>query len=227
MGHKHLWLNISAAALIVFTTLAWAGPGTTNSQNGYRSGEILVKFNDAAEEWQKKRARGKINSLRVRPFRTIGIEKIHIGRGMNARLAVELLQDDPLVDFAELNWEVEYLGMPADSPDDPGFTSGDQWHLDAALFPEQFLTPGNEIQVDVDIDAPEAWGVMASVFDTGMTATVGVLDSGCGENGYFDENMGGYVTGHVDLPHSVLFANTAELSFIAHRRCQRLGLDRR
>jgi hypothetical protein len=214
MGHKHLWLNISAAALIVFTTLAWAGPGTTNSQNGYRSGEILVKFNDAAEEWQKKRARGKINSLRVRPFRTIGIEKIHIGRGMNARLAVELLQDDPLVDFAELNWEVEYLGMPADSPDDPGFTSGDQWHLDAALFPEQFLTPGNEIQVDVDIDAPEAWGVMASVFDTGMTATVGVLDSGCGENGYFDENMGGYVTGHVDLPHSVLFANTAELSFI-------------
>jgi len=214
MDHERLWLRISVAVLIAFTTLAWAQPDAGDSGYSYRSGEVLVKFNNAAEEWRKKRARRMVNGLKVHPFRTTGIEKIHIGRGMDTRRAIELLQDDPMVDFAEPNWEVEYLGMPTDPPDDPGFTSGDQWYLDAAPFSEYFLTPGSSIQVDVDLDAPEAWGVMAAVFDTGMTAAVGVLDSGCGEDGYFDENMGGYVTGHVDLPNSVLFANTAELSFI-------------
>ena len=54
---------------------------------------------------------------------------------------------------------------------------------------------------------------MASVLTSGMTAVVGVLDSCCGESGYFSLSTG-YIPGHIDLPNSVLFANTAELSVI-------------
>jgi subtilisin family serine protease len=54
---------------------------------------------------------------------------------------------------------------------------------------------------------------MASVLTSGNTAVVGVLDSGCGQAGYFSPDTG-YIPGHLDLPNTVLFANTPELAVI-------------
>jgi hypothetical protein len=200
-------------ALITTGTLVAAQSETEKRERAYVPGEVLIKFRSGAQEWSRDRVRGKVNGLMSRRYRNINIEKIGIGRSQSVEQAVELLEKDPLVEFAEPNWLVEYLSMPFDTPDDPGFSSGDQWYLNAPPFPDIFLTPDTFIQVDVDLDAPEAWGVMTQVFDPGMTAAVGVLDSGCGESGYFSESTG-YIPGHIDMPNSVLFANTAELAII-------------
>ncbi len=214
MSLRKIFLLAVMTALFASGTPAATVRSEPDRQEGaaYVPGELLVKYKEAAEGWQKDRVRGKINSLMARRYRNVGIEKIRIGRGHSVERAIELLELDPLVEFAEPNWKVEYLEMPSEHPDDPGYTSGDQWHLNAPSFPDAFFTPDN-ILVDVDLDAPEAWGVMSSTFHSGMTAAVGVLDSGCGEAGYFSESTG-YVPGHIDLPNSVLFANTAELAVI-------------
>ena len=50
--------------------------------------------------------------------KNVGIEKIRVGPRHTTERAVELLEKDPLVEFAEPNWLVEYLEMPTDPPDD-------------------------------------------------------------------------------------------------------------
>jgi len=198
---------VALAALVA----AQAEPGPAVA--GFVPGEILVKFEESSDEWSRERVRGRVYGMVKRRYRNVGIEKLRIGPGLDVEEAVRVLEKDPTVKFAEPNRYVEFLGMPYETPDDPGFIFGDQWHLSAPTFPDLFLTPDTYIPVDVDLDAPEAWGVMAAVLDSDMTATVGILDSGCGEAGYFSESTG-YIPGHADLPNSVLFANTAELSLI-------------
>jgi subtilisin family serine protease len=176
-------------------------------------GEVLVKFRDGTEHWSRDKVRGEVDGMVLRRYRNTGIEKIRVGRGQSTMQAVQILEKDPRVQFAEPNWLVEYLEMPYETPDDPGFVSGDQWYLDTDPYQDIFLPPDTTLPVDVDIDAPEAWGMMARVFNPGMSAVVGVLDSGCGSSGYFSYSTG-YIPGHVDLPNSALFANTAELAYI-------------
>jgi hypothetical protein len=201
---------ILAASITTAASITARAVWSTERQ-AYVPGEILLKYKETVEGWNRDRVSGRVNGLTIRRYTHIGIERVRIGQGLSVERAVEILEKDPLVEFAEPNWLVQYLSMPYETPDDPGFTSGDQWHLNATTFPDIFLPPDMTIPVDVDIDAPEAWGVMFSVFDTSMITVLGVLDSGCGESGFFSENKG-YIPGHIDLPNSVLFANTAELS---------------
>ncbi len=213
MSTRKILLQILLAASVtaaVFVT-ARAEPGLRETD--YVPGEILVKFKEGSDEWSQDWVRGRVNGLVARRYRNVGIEKLLISRGQSVEEACRILENDPLVRFAEPNRYVKFLGMPYAAPNDPGFTSGDQWHLSAPSFSDIFIPPDTFISVDADLDAPEAWGVMESIFDSGMTTAVGVLDSGCGQAGYFSE-VTGYVPGHADLPNSVLFANTAELSLI-------------
>ena len=200
-------------ALLLSGAVAGAGSESRLEEGAYVPGEVLVKFRDKGDEWGRDRVRGRVNGLASRQFRRLGIEEISIGSAWSVQEAIELLEVDPLVEFAEPNWRVRFLGMPYEAPDDPGFTSGDQWHLDAQPVEDASLPPELRTAADVDIDAPEAWGLMAAVFTSDMTAVVGVLDSGCGDSGFFSPATG-YIPGHIDLPNSVLFANTAELAVI-------------
>ena len=207
-------LTLTALTAVITTgTLVAARSETEMREGAYVPGEVLIKYKDNSEEWSRDRVRSSVNGLMSRRYRNVGIEKVRVGPGQTVERAVELLEKDPLVEFAEPNWLVEYLAMPFEIPNDPGFSSGDQWYLDAPPFYDYIINPGNAIPVDVDLDAPEAWGVMSSIFDPSMNTAVGVLDSGCGESGYFSVSAG-YIPGHIDLPNSVLFANTAELAII-------------
>jgi len=201
------------AALLLSGALVKAGSVTGPKEDAYVPGEVLVRFAKEADERGKDGVRGRVDSIVSRKFSKLGVEVVRVGYGRSVERAIELLEEDPLVEFAEPNWRIRFLGVPYEVPDDPGFTSGDQWHLNTSPFEDIFLSPDIRTTVDVDIDAPEAWGVMASVFESGTTAVVGVLDSGCGASGYFSPSTG-YIPGHVDLPNSVLFANTTELSVI-------------
>jgi len=194
-------------------TLVTARSDSVPLKSAYVPGEVLVKFREGTDEWTRNWVRGRVNALAVRRYRHVGIEKVLIGPGCDVDRAIQILDSDPRVEFAEPNWKVEFDAMPREIPDDPGFTSGEQWYLDSPPYDDLFLPPGMTIPTDVDIDAPEAWGLMAFIFDSTVTTAVGVLDWGCGQSGYFSDSTG-YIPGHMDLPNEVLFANTAELSLI-------------
>jgi len=175
----------------------------------YREGEVLVKFRVGSDEDDRAWARGFVGALNVRKIRRLGIEKLSLSPGITALEAVQMLRSDPSVEYAELNWRVRFLDMPRVEPGDPDLSS--QWHLDAPPLTGYFLTISRPVLIDRDVDAPEAWAVMQEVFTGPVTGgTIGVLDSGCGEFGYFQPSLG-YIPNHEDLPNSSLWVNSVEL----------------
>ena len=212
------------AVLFTFLLLGilWIFGADTGAQDRYEgrerpfvTGHVIVKFRSDAPELEKGKVRSLVSGLRGRKLSRSGLEKVHIPRGWDEERAVEILNRDPSVEHAYVDYKVELLGsptllavMPTIVPDDPQLDR--QWHLDAAPYDAWFTTSTNPIQVDVDIDAPEGWAAMAGMFDTAMTAAIGVIDSGCGEQGFFSSSAG-YIPNHVDLPGSALFVNPSEL----------------
>jgi len=191
-----------------------ARPGSGTENGRFARGHVIVKFRDNTTEREKGRARGLVSGCKGQRLKHTGIEKLHLPPGRDEQRAVEILNRDPAVQYAELNRKIELLSssillasMSTVVPDDSRF--GQQWYLDTVPFEGTFAY-ASSVFVDVDIDAPEGWAVMAGMFDTNMKTAVGVIDSGCGELGYFDTNNG-YITGHVDLPAGSLFANALEL----------------
>jgi len=175
----------------------------------YVPGEVLVKFRDEAASWERSRALGRIGANRLRVMKNLKVQHMRLGPSVSVMQAVEELKKDPAVLYAEPNWRVKWL-TTAFSPNDPSFSS--QWHLNTANVPGYIGTTSNTFSIDVDIDAPEAWGFMnsmSSIFDSSNEVAIGVLDSGVGESGVFDTTIG-FVTSHVDILNSSLFANTAE-----------------
>jgi serine protease len=187
----------------------WAFQGRDIPVQDYREGEVLVKYRSGVNERDRGMSRGLVRAWKTRKYRHVGVEKLSLGAGLSAVEAVELLNADPNVEYAELNWRVEYLAAPRVEPNDPGYTSGDQWYLDAPLLAGSHIGTDGTVFIDIDIDAPEAWAVMEAVFDTTMAASVGVIDSGCGENGFFSLPTG-YIPNHQDLPNSSLWLNPVE-----------------
>lgn len=179
------------------------------------SGHVIVKFRGDALEGDKWRARGLVSGSKGRKLKRSRLEKIHLPPGWDEERAVEILMRDPAVESVQVDHRVELLSapvllgvMPTVVPNDSSI--GQQWYIDSPPLTDMFLTSTNIINVDVDIDAPEAWAVMAGMSGFATTAVVGVIDSGCGESGTFDSTSG-YDPGHIDLPNSILFANTSEL----------------
>ena len=214
---KHIGFIMLLILCVPFLLKANAFEDIRNKRKdkSFVTGHIIVKFRGSALELDKGRARSLVSGRKGRRLKRTGIEKVHLPPGMDEEAAVEILSSDPSVESVHVNYKVELLAepallglMPATVPNDADF--GQQWHLDSTPFAAWFTTSTNPINVDVDIDAPEAWAVMEGIFDSTMTAAVGVIDSGCGELGFFSTSAG-YIPNHVDLPNSVLFANTAEL----------------
>lgn len=213
MKYLTLLFTVLFASFLMPGTFVVTGDTAVQEKDAFVPGEVIIMYRDGADEGRRDAVRGRALGLSNRKFRHLGIELVRIGPGLSVQQAIDLLEKDPLVEFAEPNWKIQFLGVPYEAPNDPGYTSGDQWYLSTIPFEDPSLPSDIRTPVDVDIDAPEGWGVMASVFSTGMTAIVAVLDSGCGDSGFFSTSTG-YIPGHIDLPNSVLFANTAELSFI-------------
>jgi len=163
-----------------------------------------------ARQWERDRALIGARASRLGVARNLKIYRLKIGLDEPVMRIVAELRQDPSVLFAEPNWRVKWLGRV--TPNDTLFASGDQWFLDTANILGYIGTTSNTFSIDVDIDAPEAWGFMnslTSIYDSSALASVGVLDSGLGDAGFFS-NFAGYIPSHADIPNSNLFANTAE-----------------
>ena len=211
MRGKIILATIICIIPITLAVWAWGSFGEPGRTAVYREGEILVKYRPSAAKSSRSRVRGLVHAVDTRKYMHVGIEKLSLSGGITALEALELLESDPDVEYVELNWRAQFLDAPRIEPDDPGFTSGDQWYLDAPSLQGYHATIGNVVYIDRDIDAPEAWAVMGAVFNSLMSGSVGVIDSGCGEFGSFNGSVG-YLPNHEDLPNSSLWANTVELS---------------
>jgi hypothetical protein len=200
---------------LILTAGAFAVEKRKEKDKSFVTGHVVVKFRSDSFERDRETARRLVSGRKGRRLKRTGIEKVHLPPGWDEEKAVEVLSRDPSVESVQVDPRVELLGPPVLLgvmttlvPGDTGFSQ--QWYLDSEPFPARFVTSTNSIDVDVDIDAPEAWAVMAGTFNTSMTAAIGIIDSGCGENGTFDTTTG-YHPEHEDLPRSILFTNSVEL----------------
>jgi subtilisin family serine protease len=146
----------------------------------YVSDEIIVKFREGVDEYQKDLARFRVSGTRKKIFKVIhGLEVVKLSRGVSVKEAIDLLRQDPEVLYAEPNYILRTTTL---TPNDTRF--GEMWGLNNVG--QSGGTP------DADIDAPEAWDHTTGSSDV----IVAVIDSGVDYN-------------HPDLSAN-MFRNTAD-----------------
>jgi subtilisin family serine protease len=131
----------------------------------YVSDEIIVKFREGVDEYQKDLARFRVSGSRKKVFKVIrGLEVVKLSRGVSVEEAIDLLRQDPDVLYAEPN----YILRTTLTPNDTRF--GEMWGLHNSG--QSGGTP------DADIDALEAWNHATGSSDV----IVAVIDSGVDYN---------------------------------------------
>jgi thermitase len=136
--------------------LSGLDPGLWPLPNPGPSNSLLVRFHSAATASQQQAV---LSPFRASVLTTYpdGPELIRIGEGIAVGAALRSLQSNPEVLYAQADSTIHASSIPV-LPNDPSF--GQLWGLNNAN--------------NVDIDAPEAWGIT-----TGIPSTiVAVLDSG-------------------------------------------------
>ena len=71
---------------------------------GYAAGEILVKFKKDVSRDQAKALHNRCGSKIVKHFERINVDLVTIKEGWTVERAIEVYQDDPIVDYAEPNY---------------------------------------------------------------------------------------------------------------------------
>lgn len=160
-----VWARVTALVLFFFVTpRGHAQPANSAPEAPvpHRPDRILI-LPKAGRAAALERFHEETGARRLRRFpHTANIEVISVPPGLTAEQLVARYQRSGQVEDAGL----DRLISPALAPDDPGFTSGDQWHLN-----NLGLGGGT---LDADIDAPEAWDSLRAA----SNVVVAVIDSG-------------------------------------------------
>jgi subtilisin family serine protease len=161
-------LRARFAALILFaggTMSGVAAPEAGQPNAPVREDRLLIVPKDGGGKLLRAFHARAGTTLRKAYPQLANVQVLEVPRGLDPRkLAVQYRQSG-LVTSAELDHWIPAPGLAA-TPDDPGFTSGDQWHLN------NFGQSGGV--ADADIDAPEAWETMNSA----TNIIVALVDSG-------------------------------------------------
>jgi subtilisin family serine protease len=120
--------------------------------------QLIIKFKSQIEEGQKRAVTSSLNSVTLKKFSIIGAELVQIS-GMTVEEAINLLKDDPRIEYAEPNYIFQLDAVP----NDPYFNN--LWGMQNTG--QTWGTP------DADIDAEKAWDI-----STGDSVIVGVIDTG-------------------------------------------------
>jgi subtilisin family serine protease len=141
---------------------------TSPSEGSYVPGELLVKYKSDSNFLSAEYYRKQIGITTLKTFERIGVRHIKLPEGMKVHEAINTFQNDPNVEYAELNYYYYYDAFP----NDPSFDR--QWGLH---------NTGQEINgtvgiADADIDAPMAWDIIKGSTDV----VVAVIDSGVDYN---------------------------------------------
>ena len=127
-------------------------------------GELLVGFRRNVQGVDRAAARRHAGVRVERALRVEGVQLVTVERGRSTREAIERLEADPAVRYAEPN---RLRRASATVPNDPAF--GQLW----GLHNTGQTVDGIAGLLDRDIDAPEAWDL-----STGGGALVAVVDEG-------------------------------------------------
>jgi subtilisin family serine protease len=165
-----------AAALVLLALLVLGTPVSTQSAHGRGrtriggrdavAGEILVKYReprDGVAIQRRHQAEARADADEVEAIGRRGIHRVH-SRRYDAAALLQMLQQDPEVEYAEPNYIV-YAGS---TPNDPQF--GNLWGL---------LNTGQSIggqtgHAGDDIDASSAWNIATG----SRSIVVGIVDTG-------------------------------------------------
>ena len=157
---KKFYLSVVGLLLVFFSYSIAQIPAQPSPLAGkeYVENQLIIKFKPGADENQKKAVTNSLNSVTLKKFSIIGAELVQLS-GMTVEEAINLLKDDPRIEYAEPN----YIGHIDAIPNDTYFdilwgmhNTGQTWG-----------------KLDADIDAVQAWDI-----STGDTVIVGVIDSG-------------------------------------------------
>ncbi len=221
MSLKDRTIRRGFSGILVTSVLAGAlscsppetGPGAEDAAGAlFAPDRVLVKFRPAVDESVRQASARALGVLGAGHPGEDRARLLYLGAGMSVREALRALAADLVVEYAEPDWRIIPLGpdgpleqLSRAVPSNPLFPR--QWHLDRSpVF--SFRIAGRNFPVDPDMDAPEGWSLLGTAWGGTGSATVGVLDSGCGTGGFFDAS--GYHSGHEDLPSSRLYRNQAE-----------------
>ena len=156
------------AACSILTTAVFSGTGSAagqaDTQPAAVPGELLVRFEPGARPARRAALRELAGVTLERRLLLPRLQLVRTRPGLTVAAAINALEAQPGVDYAEPN----YLYEPLAIPDDPRF--GDQWAL---------LNSGQTIQsfpgvAGADISAPAAWDTSTG----SREVKVAVIDSG-------------------------------------------------
>jgi subtilisin family serine protease len=128
------------------------------------AGEVIVRFEPGAPASDRAAAHASIGATVKRNMLLPGAQLLTLPPGLTVRQAVQRLEANPNVAYAEPN----HIRQLAAAPDDPLF--GDLWGLDNT----GQTVNGTAGTADADIDAVEAWDITQGSTDV----LVGIIDSG-------------------------------------------------
>ncbi|HUP14446.1 MAG TPA: S8 family serine peptidase [Acidimicrobiia bacterium] len=128
------------------------------------AGEVIVRFEPGTPAADRTAARAAVQATMKRDLLFPGMELVTLPAGLTVQLAVQLLEANPNVAYAEPNYVMKVVAIP----DDPLF--GDLWGLNNT----GQTVNGVAGTVDADIDAPEAWNITQG----NANVLVGIIDSG-------------------------------------------------
>jgi subtilisin family serine protease len=149
---------------VVLVLLAVAASPASAAQPAYVPGELLVRFAPGVDAGERAALRREHELRAVHALPVPGLQLVRLAADASAGAAIERLEREPGVLYAERN----ALYAPLATPDDPFLSS--EWGLHNAGQTVQ----GDPGTADADIDAPEAWNRT-----TGSPAvTVAIVDSG-------------------------------------------------
>ncbi len=200
---KILWARFAALILFAASMLSAAAQGQAQPAARVREDRLLV-IPKAGDDAALNALHARVGTrLRKAYSHLANLHVIDVPRGLDPRKIAVQFRESGLVESVELDHWIPAPLLTA-TPSDPGFTSGDQWHLNNV--------GQNGGVVDADIDAPEAWdtidsatNVIVALIDSGLLQThedlAANLWSNPGEipgNGIDDDN-----NGYVDDVHGI------------------------
>lgn len=126
------------------------------------SGKVLVKYKDGISSGVRNNISSLVSAGSVKHFDSLGISRINLPEGTDVFDAINILEADPNVEYAEPVHIRRALGQPQSTmvlnPDDPIYTSGDQWGLSVT----EMVYAWEKVEPD-EID-----DVVVAVIDTGV-----------------------------------------------------------